>query len=303
MGFFDKLKKGLSPTKGNFLSKMGSLFSGGRISEDLYDELEEALIQADVGVATSLFLVERLRERVKTEKISDSSLLQGLLAEEITNILQESQADGLQLEEGKLNIWVMVGVNGAGKTTTIGKLAAAHTAAGKKVILAAADTFRAAATEQLQAWAKRSGADLIKQGQGADPAAVVFDACRAAASRKADLLIVDTAGRLQNKTNLMEELKKIGKVIEREAGAASMERILVLDAGTGQNAISQAKLFSEVIELTGIILTKLDGTAKGGAVCGIVHESCLPVRMIGVGEGVEDLQPFVAEDFARALFD
>ncbi len=303
MGFFDKLKKGLSPTKGNFLSKMGSLFSGGRISEDLYDELEEALIQADVGVATSLFLVERLRERVKTEKISDSSLLQGLLAEEITNILQESQADGLQLEEGKLNIWVMVGVNGAGKTTTIGKLAAAHTSAGKKVILAAADTFRAAATEQLQAWAKRSGADLIKQGQGADPAAVVFDACRAAASRKADLLIVDTAGRLQNKTNLMEELKKIGKVIEREAGAASMERILVLDAGTGQNAISQAKLFSEVIELTGIILTKLDGTAKGGAVCGIVHESGLPVRMIGVGEGVEDLQPFVAEDFARALFD
>ncbi|MGI5891392.1 MAG: signal recognition particle-docking protein FtsY [Bacillota bacterium] len=303
MGFFEKLQKGLLPTRGNLLGKVGALFSGQRISDDLYDELEEALIQADVGVTTSCFLVDQLRCRVKGEKISDPTLLQGLLEEEITSLLQKSQAGGLQPVAGRLNIWVMVGVNGAGKTTTIGKLAAAYSNQGQKVLLAAADTFRAAAAEQLQEWASRAGVDLIKQGQGADPAAVVFDACRAALSRKADILIIDTAGRLQNKINLMEELKKIGKVITREAGDAHVEKILVLDAGTGQNAISQAKMFGEVIDLSGVILTKLDGTAKGGSVCGIVNESNLPVRMIGVGEGIDDLQPFVAEEFAKALFE
>ncbi len=303
MGFFDKLKAGLSKTKGGFTDKISSALSfGRRIDEEVYEELEEALICADVGVETAVALTERLRSRVKAEKVSDAGQLQELLQQEIAQILTSGQ-HGLEIEKGKLNIWVVVGVNGAGKTTTVGKMANYLRLQGNKVLLAAADTFRAAATEQLQVWGERAGVAVIAQQQGADPGAVVFDACQAALSRHTDILLVDTAGRLQNKANLMAELEKINRIISREAPDAKVETLLVLDAGTGQNAISQAKLFGEVVPLTGIILTKLDGTAKGGVTIGIMNELQLPVRMIGVGEGIDDLQPFVPEDFVRAIFD
>ncbi len=303
MAFFQKkLQTGLSKTRESFWSRMAGIFSGRRIDADLYEELEDILIQADVGVNTSLALTERLRKRVKEEKIADSSQLKPILVQEMTEMLTANEKNGFELQPGRLNILIMVGVNGAGKTTTIGKIASRYSGEGKKVLLAAADTFRAAATEQLSEWAKRAGTDIIRQGEGADPGAVVFDACHSAVSRKCDLLIVDTAGRLQNKNNLMEELKKIGKIIAREAPEASVETWLVLDAGTGQNAISQAKLFGEAVFLSGLVLTKLDGTAKGGVVIGIANESKLPVKMIGVGEGIDDLREFDAQEFATALF-
>lgn len=307
MGFFDKLKQGLAKTRDDFNSKMASVFSLGRkIDEDFYEDLEETLIQADVGVQTSIELTERLRVREKKEHIHDVAELRLALQDEIVKILKGSE-DGenknrFLLKGGRLNIILVVGVNGAGKTTTIGKMANYYHMIGHKVLLAAADTFRAAAIEQLCAWGERAGVDVIRQAGGSDPGAVVFDACRAAVSRSCNILIVDTAGRLQNKTNLMEELKKINRIIEREAPDANVEVLLVLDAGTGQNAISQAKLFGEVVPLSGIILTKLDGTAKGGVVIGITNELNLPVKMIGVGEGIEDLREFVASDFAAALF-
>ncbi len=301
MGLFKKISEGLSKTRASFTGNIKSIFSG-RVDEEFFEELEESLILADVGVDTSLKLAETLRERAKAEKIKEREELWKTLQEEIAKILITHQGDGLQLEAGRLNILLMIGVNGAGKTTTIGKLAARWQNEGKKVLLAAGDTYRAAAAEQLEGWAKRIDAPLIKQGEGADPAAVVFDAIAAAKARGTDILIIDTAGRLQNKTNLMNELAKIGRVIEREAADAHLEALLVLDGGTGQNAISQARQFAEAIPLTGLVITKLDGTAKGGAVIGISEESGLPVRLIGVGEKIEDLRDFAAEEYAQALF-
>ena len=301
MGFFDKLQAGLSKTKNVWSEKLGGIFSYGKIDEEIYEELEDALISADCGVETALYLTEKLRAEVKEQKISDSAALRPLLEEQISALLENSQ-ERFALKDG-LNIIVMIGVNGAGKTTTIGKLANKYKAQGKKVLLAAADTFRAAAGEQLAVWAQRNNTDLIEQAQGADPGAVVYDAVKAAIARKTDLLIIDTAGRLQNKNNLMEELKKIFRIINREAPDANLETFLVLDGGTGQNAVSQAKTFGEAAHLTGLILTKLDGTSKGGVVIGICKETGLPIRFIGVGEAIEDLQEFNARDFAKALFE
>jgi fused signal recognition particle receptor len=266
----------------------------------LFEELEEALIMADMGVQTTMIIVDNLRKRVKREHTTDPSLIKGMLADEITAILSE----GVQEEESLPNpsVILVIGVNGVGKTTTIGKLASRYKTEGRSVLLAAADTFRAAAIDQLEVWGQRSGIEVIKQEENSDPAAVVFDAVHAAKNQKCDLLICDTAGRLHNKKNLMEELRKIGKVIEREHPNAHKEVYLVLDATTGQNALQQAKLFQEVAEITGIILTKLDGTAKGGIVVAIKSELQIPVRYIGVGESINDLQKFDAREFAKALF-
>ena len=304
MGLFDRLHGGLSKTRVGFGTKVLDLLMGRHVDEEMFEELEEALILADIGVSTACELVDSLRQRARNEKIKEGAALQAALIEEITSLLEETGdgETGLSLAEGKLNIVLLMGVNGAGKTTTIGKIALREKASGKKVILAAADTFRAAAADQLAVWAQRADCDIIRQNEGGDPGAVVFDACRAAIARKADLLLVDTAGRLQNKANLMSELGKICKIIEREAPEAARQTLLVLDSTTGQNAISQAKLFGEVAKLDGLVLTKLDGTAKGGVVIGIGRETGLPVRLIGVGEGIEDLQDFNAYAFAKALF-
>ena len=300
MGLFDKFKKALTKTS----SSISNVFSSFRkVDEEFFEELEEALILADIGVNTALKLSERLRQRAKEERIKEREALWGALEEEIAAILLSHQGEQLLFQDGRLNILVMTGVNGAGKTTTIGKLASRYQSEGKKVLLAAADTYRAAAAEQLEGWAQRAKVPLIRQTEGADPAAVVFDAIAAAKARKIDILIIDTAGRLQNKANLMAELSKIGRVIEREAPDAMVESLLVLDGGTGQNAISQARQFAEAMPLTGLVITKLDGTAKGGAVIGIVEESGLPVRLIGVGEGIDDLRDFDAASFAQALFE
>ena len=301
MGMFSKIAAGLSKTRDNFSSGLKSVFSG-RVDEEFFEELEEALILADVGVQTSMKLTERLRERAKSEHVKEREALWSALEEEIATLLSQNGAGGLVLEPDKLNILMLTGVNGAGKTTTIGKLAARYKSEGKSVLLAAADTYRAAAAEQLEGWAERSGVPLIRQGEGADPAAVVFDAIAAAKARGCDVLIVDTAGRLQNKTNLMNELAKISRVISREAADSAVQTLLVLDGGTGQNAISQAKLFSEAAPLTGLIITKLDGSAMGGAVCGIVDETGLPLLLIGVGEGIDDLREFEPREYAHGLF-
>ena len=300
MGLFDRLKSGLGKTRGGFTSRIGSLLTGRKIDEDLFDELEEALIEADLGISTAMKLMDTLRDRVEAEKIKDSDKLKDILIEEIETILAEGQKP-LTLEKGTLKVVLVTGVNGVGKTTTIGKMAAKYKNEGYKVILCAGDTFRAAAAEQLSMWAQRTGVDIVKHGEGADPGAVVFDGIQAAKSRKADVLLIDTAGRLQNKNNLMAELSKINKIIDRELPGSPKESLIVLDASTGQNAISQAHSFGEIADLTGIILTKIDGTAKGGVVIGIKSQLAMPVKWIGVGEGVEDLRPFVAEDFAKAL--
>ncbi len=302
MGLFDRLKSGLGKTRGGFSGRIGGLLTGRRIDEDLFDELEEALIEADLGIGTSMDLMERLRERVTTEKIKDGERLREALEEEIRAILERGQLP-LTLTKGTLKVILVTGVNGVGKTTTIGKMAAKYKEEGYKVILCAGDTFRAAAAEQLSMWAERAGVDIVKHGEGADPGAVVFDGIRAAVSRKADVLLVDTAGRLQNKNNLMAELRKINKIIDRELPDQPKESLLVLDASTGQNAISQAHSFGEIVDLSGIILTKIDGTAKGGIIVGIIDEMNLPVYYIGVGENVDDLQDFDAANFAAALFD
>ena len=301
MGLFSKIAAGLSKTRDNFTGGLKSVFSG-RVDEDFFEELEEALILADVGVPTSLKLTERLRSRAKADHVKEREQLWSALEEEIAALLSQNGAGGLQLAPDRLNIIMLTGVNGAGKTTTIGKLAARYVGEGKSVLLAAADTYRAAAAEQLEGWAERAGVPLIRQGEGADPAAVVFDAIAAAKARETDVLIVDTAGRLQNKTNLMNELAKISRVISREAADAAVQTLLVLDGGTGQNAISQAKLFAEAAPLTGLIVTKLDGSAKGGAVCGIVDETGLPLLLIGVGEGLDDLREFDPAAYAHGLF-
>lgn len=301
MGFFAKLKAGLDKTRKNILGGVdGVLGAFTKIDEDLFEELEEALIMADLGVQTTMDIVENLRKRVKREHATDPSLIKGMLIDEITAILEE----GAEEEESLPNpsVLLVIGVNGVGKTTTIGKLAHNYKEEGKSVMLAAADTFRAAAIDQLEIWGERNNVPVIKQEENSDPAAVVFDAVHEARKQNADLLICDTAGRLHNKKNLMEELKKIARVIEREYPAAHKEVYLVLDATTGQNALQQAKLFKEVADITGIVLTKLDGTAKGGIVVAIKSELQIPVRYIGVGEGIRDLQKFNAAEFAGALF-
>lgn len=300
-GFFARLKEGLDKTRKNILGGVDTVLgSFTKIDEDLFEELEEALIMADMGVQTTMDIVENLRQRVKKERATDPAVIKDMLIDEITAILQ----DGVEEEENLPSpiVMLVIGVNGVGKTTTIGKLSHNFKNEGKSVLLAAADTFRAAAIDQLEVWGQRAGIEVIKHEENADPAAVVFDAVHAARNRKTDLLICDTAGRLHNKKNLMEELRKISRVIEREYPAAHKETYLVLDATTGQNALQQAKVFMEVADITGIILTKLDGTAKGGIVVAIKSELKIPVRYIGVGEGIEDLQKFHAEDFAKALF-
>ncbi|HEX3015678.1 MAG TPA: signal recognition particle-docking protein FtsY [Desulfobacteria bacterium] len=301
-GLFARLKEGLTKTRQGLVGKVEELITGRkRIDEELYEELEEVLIQGDVGAETSFQLVDNLRRKVKERKVDDPNALKDIIQEEIEGILQTADS-GLNWQAGGLTVILVVGVNGVGKTTTIGKLAHKFKEQGKRVILGAGDTFRAAAIDQLEIWGNRVGIEVIKHQEGADPAAVAFDALQAAKSRQADVLLIDTAGRLHNKANLMEELRKVTRVIGRELPGAPHEVLLVLDATTGQNAIAQAKLFSEVAGVTGIVLTKLDGTARGGVIIGIKHELKLPVKFIGIGEGVEDLREFEARDFAAAMF-
>ncbi|HOA81455.1 MAG TPA: signal recognition particle-docking protein FtsY [Defluviitaleaceae bacterium] len=300
-GFFSKLVKGLTKTRNNIMDGIDNVLkSFTKIDEELYEELEEALIMADIGVDATLKIMDGLREKVKEKKITDPAELKKLLVEEITEILNKGNRE-LNISEGPAVILV-IGVNGVGKTTTIGKLAHVIKKDNKKVLLAAADTFRAAAIEQLEIWGNRTGVDVIRHQENADPGAVIFDAIQAAKARKTDVLICDTAGRLHNKKNLMEELRKIFKIISREYPEARKEVLLVLDATTGQNALQQVKLFKEVTDISGIILTKLDGTAKGGIIIAINSEMDIPIKYIGVGEGIEDLRPFNPKEFAEALF-
>lgn len=302
MGFFDKLKKGLTKTRESIAEQVNNVFSVFvQVDEELFENLEEALIMADIGVETSEYIIETLRDNVKHKHITDGNEVKTELKNIISDILS-GQSSEVNIS-GNPSVILVIGVNGVGKTTSIGKIASHYKSQGKKVLLGAADTFRAAAIDQLDIWAQRSGCDIIKHQENSDPAAVVFDACAAAKARGADILICDTAGRLHNKKNLMAELAKINRVIEREIPDAPRETLLVLDATTGQNAVSQAKLFAEVADITGIILTKLDGTAKGGIVISIAKEQNLPVKFVGVGEGIDDLQEFNPDDFAKALFD
>ncbi len=300
MGFFDKLKQGLTKTKTSFEEKMNNVFSNFRkVDEDLLEELEEALIMSDVGVDTSTEIVSRLRDRVKKENIQDEVRVKQALREEIKGIF-DSVDNSLKLET-KPAVILVVGVNGVGKTTSIGKMANRLKQDGKKVVVAAADTFRAAAVEQLEIWANRAGCDIVKREEGIDPASVVFDAIKVAKEKEADVLICDTAGRLHNKKYLMDELIKIKKVIDKELPGASKEILMVLDATTGQNAIEQVKAFKETVDITGLILTKLDGTAKGGVVIAIVSENKMPIKFIGVGEQIDDMEIFDSTDFVNAL--
>lgn len=300
MGFFDKLKQGLSKTKDSINEKINDVFSNFRkVDEDFLEELEEALIMSDIGIETSTKIIDNLRTRIKKEKIEDEEQVKEALREEIEKILEISD-NSLNLET-KPSVILVIGVNGVGKTTSIGKMAARLSRDGKKVVVAAADTFRAAAVEQLEIWAKRAGAEIVKREEGIDPASVVFDAIKKTREIGADVLICDTAGRLHNKKYLMDELNKIQKVINKEMPDASKEVLLVIDAGTGQNAISQVKAFKEQADITGIVLTKLDGTAKGGAVIGIVEENKIPVKFIGVGEQIDDMEIFNSKDFAKAI--
>lgn len=300
MGFFDKLKNGLSKTKTSFDEKMNDVFSSFRkVDENLLDELEEALIMSDVGVETSTMIIKNLREKIKKENLKDAEQVKDALRKEIQEIFDNTDSS-LKLET-KPSIILVVGVNGVGKTTSIGKIANKLEKEGKKVIVAAADTFRAAAVEQLEIWANRANCDIVKKEEGADPASVVYDAIKEAKEKNADVLICDTAGRLHNKKYLMDELIKIKKVIDKELPDSSEEVLMVLDATTGQNAISQVQAFKEDVNVTGIILTKLDGTAKGGAVIGIVNENKVPVKFIGVGEQIDDMEAFNSEDFVKAL--
>ena len=301
VGFFEKLKNGLKKTKDGFMSKLELLMNSfTKIDEDFFDELEETLILSDIGAETSMEICDKLRQAVKRTGATDPADVKKLLREIIAEMLTGDNE--LKLDTTP-SVIMVIGVNGAGKTTTIGKLAANLRAQGKKVIVAAADTFRAAAIDQLNVWTDRAGVDIVKHTEGSDPAAVVFDALTAAKARGADVVLCDTAGRLHNKKNLMEELKKIARVINREVPDASVETLLVLDATTGQNAVNQAKLFSESAEITGIVLTKLDGTAKGGIIIPIKNELGISVKLVGVGEKIDDLQPFVPADYVRALFE
>ena len=300
MGFFDKLKQGLTKTKESINDKINNVFSNFRkVDEELLEELEEALIMSDMGVETSTQIISNLREKIKKEKIGESEQVKEALREEIEKILEKCD-NSLKLET-KPSVILVIGVNGVGKTTSIGKMAARLARDGKKVIVAAADTFRAAAVEQLEIWAQRAGAEVVKREEGVDPASVVFEAIRRTKESNADVLIIDTAGRLHNKKYLMDELNKIQKVVNKEMAEASKEVLLVIDATTGQNAISQVKAFKEQADITGIVLTKLDGTAKGGAVIGIVEENKIPVKFIGIGEQIDDMEIFNSKDFVKAI--
>lgn len=301
MGFFEKLKSGLQKTKNAILGRVDDLLkSFVRIDEDFLEELEELLITADVGVETTMEILDTLREHIRDGRIKGTDDVRTELQAIIRDLIGEHEPLNLSTTPAVI---LVIGVNGVGKTTSIGKIAASLKAEGKRVVVAAADTFRAAATEQIAVWCDRSGVDLVKQGQGADPAAVVFDAINAVKSRRADVLLIDTAGRLHNKKNLMDELAKIDRVISRELPDSARETLLVLDATTGQNAVSQAKEFKNAAKITGLILTKLDGTAKGGIVLSIRRELGIPVKYIGVGEQIDDMRPFDAASFTAALFD
>ena len=300
MGFFDKLKKGMNKTKTSFDEKINNVFkSFKKVDEDFLDELEEILIMSDIGMNTSMEIINNLRTRIKKEKIQDEEEVKQVLREEMQKILDVTDIS-LHLNT-KPSVILVVGVNGVGKTTSIGKIANRLAKDGKKVVVAAADTFRAAAVEQLEIWANRSGADIVKREEGVDPASVVYDAIKITRETEADVLIVDTAGRLHNKKYLMDELNKIQKVINKEMPEADKEVLLVIDGATGQNAISQVKAFKEETNLTGLVITKLDGTAKGGVAIGIVAENKIPIKFIGVGEQIDDMEIFNSEDFVKAI--
>lgn len=301
MGFFEKLKNGLKSTKDALASKItGVINSFTKIDEDFFEELEETLILSDIGAVTSANICEALRKEVKATGTTDPAEVKGLLKKIIAEILEGDNSLNL---DTKPTVILVIGVNGAGKTTTIGKLAYNLKNSGKKVVVAAADTFRAAAIEQLQVWTDRAGVDIIKHAEGSDPAAVVFDAIKAGMARDADVIICDTAGRLHNKKNLMDELKKIARIVNNNAPDSRVETLLVLDATTGQNAVNQARLFKETADITGIVLTKLDGTAKGGIIIPIKEELGISVKLVGVGEKIDDLQPFIPQDYVEALFE
>ncbi|GIP62117.1 signal recognition particle receptor FtsY [Virgibacillus pantothenticus] len=302
----EKYKEGMKKSRQTFSSKINDLLARYRkVDEDFFEELEEVLISADTGVATVMDLIDELKMEVKRQNIKDTTEMKDVISEKLVEIYygdNEQEIESLSLQEGELSIILVVGVNGVGKTTSIGKLAHQLKQEGKKVMLAAGDTFRAGAIEQLEVWGERTGVDVVKQNSGSDPAAVIFDGIKSAKSKQADVLICDTAGRLQNKVNLMNELAKVKRVIEREVPHAPHEVLLVLDATTGQNALSQAKIFAEATDVTGIVLTKLDGTAKGGIVLAIRNELQIPVKFVGLGEGVNDLRPFDAHAFVYGLF-
>ena len=301
MGFFEKLKAGLKKTKDSMMGKIERLLgSFTKIDEDLFEELEETLIMCDIGVNTSVKICDELRDRVKREGTTDPAQIKDMLKDVISDMLGEEVSLDISTTP---SVILVIGVNGVGKTTTIGKLAYQLHNQGKKVIVAAADTFRAAAIDQLEVWTDRAGVDIIKHKEGSDPAAVVFDALTAAKSRKADVVICDTAGRLHNKKNLMDELKKISRIVHQQAEGCALEVLLALDATTGQNAVNQAKQFNEVADITGIILTKLDGTAKGGIIISITDDLKVPVKLVTVGEKIEDIQPFNTRNFVYALFE
>ena len=300
MGIFDKFRKGLEKSRENVWGKLGRLFKGTKVDEALFEEMEEALLAADVGMETSLWLVDRVRKLSREAKVSSSDELPPLLERAMLEALEGADNEMKMAAEGP-SLFLVVGVNGVGKTTSIGKLAHHFGSQGKKVILASGDTFRAAAIEQLVEWGNRTGCDVVRHTSGSDPAAVVYDAIAAAKSRQADIILCDTAGRLHNKANLMAELSKIYKVVGRELPGAPHEVLLVVDGTTGQNALSQARVFQEAVNVTGIVVTKLDGTAKGGVVLPIVREFNIPVKWVGLGEKMDDLEPFQPDMFARAI--
>lgn len=299
-GLFSKLKKGLGKTRAALNDKLDSVLSVfKKIDEELFEELEEALILADVGMETAMYIIDELRKRVRDKKLTESEQLKSEIADVIADILSEND-NSMKLTTNP-SVIMVIGVNGVGKTTSIGKMAARYISEGKSVVLGAADTFRAAAIDQLQIWADRVGADIVKHDEGSDPASVVFDTIARAKAKKHDIIIIDTAGRLHNKKNLMDELAKISRIIDRELPGCSKESLLVLDATTGQNAVNQTEVFKQSAGITGIILTKLDGSAKGGIVLAIAHEHSIPVKLVGVGEGMDDLQSFEAQEFAKSM--
>lgn len=300
MGFFEKLKEGLKKTKESLFGGLGGLFSGKELNDDFYDELEETLILSDLGAKTAEDIVSGLRQKVKEQKLTTPEEARGALKEMIREMLGEDSPLDLSTAP---SVVLVIGVNGVGKTTAIGKLSHQLKEQGKRVIVAAADTFRAAAIDQLNVWTERAGVEIIKHNEGSDPAAVVYDALDAAKARKADVVIIDTAGRLHNKQNLMNELAKISRIVHQKAEGCSLEVLIALDATTGQNAVNQARAFNDAADITGIILTKLDSSAKGGIVISIANELKVPVKLVSVGEKIDDLQPFIAEDFVEALFE
>ena len=300
MGFFEKLKQGLKKTKSGLIGSINSLLSGSELNDDFYDELEETLILSDLGAKTAEDIVSGLRQKVKEQKLTTPEEARGALKEMIREMLGEDSPLDLSTAP---SVILVIGVNGVGKTTAIGKLSHQLKEQGKRVIVAAADTFRAAAIDQLNVWTERAGVEIIKHNEGSDPAAVVYDALDAAKARKADVVIIDTAGRLHNKQNLMNELAKISRIVHQKAEGCSLEVLIALDATTGQNAVNQARAFNDAADITGIILTKLDSSAKGGIVISIANELKVPVKLVSVGEKIDDLQPFIAEDFVEALFE